>query len=161
MINITLILIILALSLVKRDKASMIFASITGLYSIPAIYIPDSQGLTYYLSAAISDLLIIVIIGRLSIINHCAIDLQNVSKVFIGVNFIGWLMWLTYQPPTIYNILSSILYLSAIVTISSIKGSDNAGSNIGNQYSSGTVGFPGHSYTRNIEMQRNKEAANS
>ena len=61
------------------------------------------DGIFYYGSAALSDLLIISIITRISAASRLCFQLQLICLASIFVNALGWVMWFTYQSPDLYN----------------------------------------------------------
>ena len=61
------------------------------------------DGLMYYGSSALFDLLIISIITRISTASRLCFQLQLICLASIFINALGWIMWFTYQPPNLYN----------------------------------------------------------
>lgn len=155
-LNVGLIFVMVFICIFKRDTATNIFVILTGAYSVPAWFIPESQGLVYYLGAAVTDLLIIFMINYLKLTSSIAIKLQRISKLFIAVNFIGWVFWMLYTKPFIYNSLSSILYLSAIFFILTNRNSKNADDS--DRLVSGNVRFFSDIHSRDNSLSQYKKA---
>ena len=116
-VNITLTVVILGLILIRHHKAVLIFSLLTFNYNIVGMMIDDSQGLLFYAGAAFTDVVIITLLRSLDKLDQLVIKLQNVCKWFIYINLLGWVLWVSYINPIVYNIACTILYLRAIVFI--------------------------------------------
>lgn len=77
----------------------------------------ELEGLIYYGSAALFDLLAIILIVNLAIPSALAKQMLYISGVSIVFNYIGWSLWLTYMPPTIYNWSFIVLNLFTIICL--------------------------------------------
>lgn len=154
MINYVLIAALVVLCAVIAYKPATVFCLITFLCSVVGYYVPDSQGQLYYIGAAISDLMIALLIGKEAIISRLTLKLQRVCAYFIVLNFFGWSLWMLYLPPTAYNWLSTALYLYTITTIVTQKGISCVGNN---KLASWLSGFSSNHCPRLGNQQRNKE----
>jgi len=77
----------------------------------------DLDGLMYYGSAALFDLLAIILIVNLATPTVLAKQMLYISIVSIVLNYIGWTLWLTYMPPTLYNWSFVVLNLFTIICL--------------------------------------------
>lgn len=77
----------------------------------------ELEGLMYYGSAALFDLLAIILIVNFSIPTALAKQMLLISSVSIVFNYIGWALWLTYMPPTLYNGSFIVLNLCTIICL--------------------------------------------
>lgn len=79
------------------------------------VFFNELDGLIYYGSAALFDLLAIILIVNLAIPSSLAKQMIYISLVSIIFNYIGWGLWLTYMAPTLYNLGFVVLNLCTIV----------------------------------------------
>jgi len=77
----------------------------------------DLDGLMYYGSAALFDLLAIILIANLAIPTVLAKQMLYISVISIIFNYFGWVLWLTYMPPTLYNGSFIVLNLCTIICL--------------------------------------------
>ena len=77
----------------------------------------DLDGLMYYGSAALFDLLAIILIANLAIPSVLAKQVLYISVISIIFNYFGWVLWLTYMPPTLYNGSFIVLNLCTIICL--------------------------------------------
>lgn len=77
----------------------------------------DSDGLLYYGSAALFDLLAIILISTLAIPSALAKQILFIYAASIAVNYVGFVLWLTYMEPTLYNWGFVILNLCTIICL--------------------------------------------
>jgi len=75
----------------------------------------DAYG--YYLSVALIDALFVLIIHMQSPVSHHLRIAQLICALFIPVQVGGLVMWYLYEPPLVYNVACSALYLALITTI--------------------------------------------
>lgn len=75
----------------------------------------DAYG--YYLSVAIINALFVLIIHLQSPVSRQLRTVQAISALFIPVQIGGFVMWYLYEPPLVYNVACSVLYLALITTI--------------------------------------------
>ena len=75
----------------------------------------DAYG--YYLSVALIDALFVLIIHLKSPVSRHLRIAQLICALFIPVQVCGLVMWYLYEPPLVYNVACSVLYLALITTI--------------------------------------------
>ena len=75
----------------------------------------DSYG--YYLSVALMDALFVLIIHLQSPVSRHLRIAQLICALFIPVQVGGLVMWYLYEPPLVYNVACSVLYMALITTI--------------------------------------------
>lgn len=71
----------------------------------------------YYLSVALIDALFVLIIHLQSPVSRQLRIAQLICALFIPVQIGGLVMWYLYEPPLVYNVACSALYLSLIINI--------------------------------------------
>ena len=75
----------------------------------------DAYG--YYLSVALIDALFVLIIHLKSPVSRHLRIAQLICALFIPVQVGGLVIWYLYEPPLVYNVACSVLYLALITTI--------------------------------------------
>lgn len=75
----------------------------------------DAYG--YYLSVALIDALFVLIIHLQSPVSRHLRIAQLICALFIPVQIGGLVMWYLYEPPLVYNVACSVLYMALITTI--------------------------------------------
>ena len=75
----------------------------------------DAYG--YYLSVALIDALFVLIIHLQSPVSRHLRIAQLICSLFIPVQIGGLVMWYLYEPPLVYNVACSVLYMALITTI--------------------------------------------
>ncbi len=119
MIIFTLVFIISLLSLLQDKKRRMtahIFVLMTLIHTVLWSKQPDN-GYLYFLSSAINDLMIILVIANLKYITKLTENLMKISFCFIIVNSLGWIMWMAYLDLFIYQYAAMLLYMWTIVVL--------------------------------------------
>lgn len=91
----------------ERLFAAIIFVGATILHEVAAV---NFDGLIYYGSAALLDLVIMILISGIVPTPRMVIKLNLICLVSIIINMVGWVVWLNYLPPTAYNIAFMALY---------------------------------------------------
>lgn len=120
---IALMLAVLVQPTIPRAIAAMVFASLSVVHDIA---FSDLNGLAYYGSAALFDLIVILILN-FTPLTKLSIRLQLISSVSISLNFIGWIMWTLYLPPDAYNAAFIVLYLVSALALIIGSGGDDMG----------------------------------
>lgn len=115
MISLTLALFILGL--LAKDKAVILFCSLTVIANVGGYFIPDGLGLLYYLGDSVSNMLIVLLISKLTTTSKLAVKLQLVSLLVILANCIGWVMYRNYLDPDSYNLLCIAIYFYIAIVI--------------------------------------------
>lgn len=75
----------------------------------------DAYG--YYLSVALIDALFVLIIHLKSPVSRHLRITQLICALFIPVQIGGFVMWYLYEPPLVYDVACSVLYMALITTI--------------------------------------------
>lgn len=75
----------------------------------------DAYG--YYLSVALIDALFVLIIHLQSPVSRHLRIAQLICALFIPVQIGGLVMWYLYDPPLVYNVACSALYIALIINI--------------------------------------------
>lgn len=112
-----LIFIITILSILQSDKRRMTALVYSLLVLIHEIFFQGLNGYWYFITAALMGVSIMVIIANLQYTTKLTENLMKISFCFIIVNFIGWLMWMTYIDLLLYQYVSILLYITAIVSL--------------------------------------------
>lgn len=84
------------------------------------------NGLVYYGGCALTDLIVITFLSLI----HCRLSkiLIVISLFSILINIGGFVLWLTYRPLDVYNIIMAILYgLAMLMVFIAGKGDDRSG----------------------------------
>jgi hypothetical protein len=118
-VNIIMCILLVAAIITKPSVAGFIFVIITVGFSIT---LDNLDGMLYYPTAAFADLTAIMIIALLDA-SIIVMRLLYISIISIFLNVGGWLLWLCYVPPTVYNGAFILLYIIAIAAI--IAGNTN------------------------------------
>jgi hypothetical protein len=159
LVLIFLISMVALVGLKERESVNIyIFCLFSLMFNVIGDRIPAEYGSFYYIGAAATDLSIIYILSKLFRISQITIKIQQVCKLFITVNFIGWIMFMMYESPIYYNALCTILYLYTLST-TTITGVNNA---MGDNAMDGGI-FSVFSHTHsvsNITPPNQKEARN-
>ena len=98
----------------ERRKIALFYSAITVLHI--AVF-GRINGSLYYWSAAIFDMLILVVITTAKTQRSSRILITRLTKIcFVSVvcNSIGWLMWFEELPPTAYNRTYILIYIAII-----------------------------------------------
>lgn len=120
---VALMLAVLFQPTMARAIAALVFASFSVVHDIA---FSDLDGLAYYGSAALFDLIVILILN-FTPVTKLSIRLQLISAVSISLNFIGWIMWTLYLPPDAYNAAFIVLYSVGAFTLIIGSGGDDMG----------------------------------
>jgi len=133
-INGILTFIILLIALVQPSEERRFSALLFSCLSLVHYFVfYDFDGLAYYGSAALFDLMVILFTVKLRITSTMICDLHNICIASILLNGIGWVMWMLYMPPYAYNASFVALYVFAVITL--IKpDSKNGSDKVGNWY---------------------------
>ncbi len=111
-----LLLVMLAVALFQKERSRffvcMTFACFTLIHDV---VFRDVDGLLYYVSAASFDLLIIYLLTFERGCKKLVTRLQILLLSSIALNFIGWMMWVSYIQPKFYNAAYLVFYFVTIV----------------------------------------------
>lgn len=92
-------------------------ACFVGLSVAHDVFLSNLDGLPYYGSAALFDLTTIMLTAYLRPIPQIVPRLHIVCLASIIMNCFGWVLWMLYFPPIVYNQSFIALYFAAIVAI--------------------------------------------
>jgi len=113
-----LILIIAALAILQptptRQKAALICAA---AYLTHDALFSELTGLEYYASAAEFDACIIFVTANMAHPCRLIKDIQRVCAISIALNVVGWVMYMLYVPPALYDFSFTLLYLWTIIIL--------------------------------------------
>lgn len=115
MITMLILLIFVAVLLqpnATRFYAAFLFAGATITHDLALSHL---DGFAYYASAALFDLGIIALTSGISPIPRMVISLQRICLASILLNFAGWLMWLLYFSPVLYDTMFTLIYSWALI----------------------------------------------
>jgi uncharacterized membrane protein YjdF len=125
MVTTVLIVILVLVSLMQPNRARLYAAlCFSGLTALHDIAFSSLNGVGYYGSAALLDLAIILITSGINPVPRVVILLHFICMASILINFLGWTLWFFYLPPTAYNIVFILLYVTAIGVLLGRDGSD-------------------------------------
>ena len=88
-----------------------------GLAWVHELFLSDLDGIAYYGSAALFDLIVITVTSFIRPTPQIVPRIHVVCMASITINFIGWIMWWFYLPPAFYDAAFVAVYLSAVVAI--------------------------------------------
>lgn len=109
---------------VPRLFAVLIFASVTLLHDF---FMKSFDGLAYYGGAALFDVAIIILTSGINPLQKMVMTLHKVCMVSILANAAGWVMWMLYMPPGVYDFSFLIIYTWALITFIARDGADVGG----------------------------------
>jgi hypothetical protein len=91
------------------------------MFAVPAVLhgllLGDTDGLYYYLSAALVDIGVLAVLSSLSSRSELVVRLAHISTASIVLNATGWVVWMLYLPPDGYNLSFIVLYAYALFTL--------------------------------------------
>ena len=102
-----------------RRKVAAIFVTATLSHCIIGEWL---DGLAYYASAAIFDVLIITTTANLKETPRITRDIHKVCLASIVLNASGWIAYMLYIPPTGYDLCFIFLYLWSIIVLTKEDG---------------------------------------
>jgi hypothetical protein len=106
-----------------RRRTALIFAAPTLAFTLVSGLFDDQW---YYINAALTDSLAIILLSSLVVIDRLAVRLMILSAVSMSLNVVGLAMYEMYQPSTIYDALFIALYAGVVIALA-----DQEGSNVG------------------------------
>jgi hypothetical protein len=106
-----------------RRRTALIFATPTLVFTLFGGLLDDEW---YYVCAALTDSLAIILLSSLVTIDRLAVRLMILSAVSMSLNVAGLAMYEMYQPSTIYDALFIALYIGVVIALA-----DQEGSNVG------------------------------
>lgn len=109
---------LLALSALIQPNAPRLLAVVAfvGLTIAHDALASGIDGFWYYGSAAILDVGIIILTSGIRPLPRMVVTLHRICMASVMMNFLGWLMWFFYLPPTLYDFAFLMLYSCALIT---------------------------------------------
>lgn len=107
-----------------RRKAALLFAIPTLMFAMTSDRFDDQW---YYMGAALTDSLTIILLSCLVAIDKLTVQLMIFSALSMCFNLVGLVMYETYHSPTIYNALFIALYIGVIITLADRRGGSDVG----------------------------------
>jgi len=128
-INTFLTVLFLCVCFFTLSRAILAYCFFTALFTMSTLGLSkDSPSFyLYYIGAAFNDLLILMALNRLAPFTKTNRRLTYACLMSIGINSVGWVIWMLYEPPNIYNLLCTIVYMYAIVVMFLDGDTDNVG----------------------------------
>jgi len=115
--TVLIVLIVIAALFQDTPAKRLVATFLAALIVIHEVFFSDLSGFTYYLSAAILDLVFIAVVCRGKSVPLLGLILANLSLMSIGINFIGWACFIAYLEPTVYNGATNLLYFLTFLTL--------------------------------------------
>lgn len=117
---------LIALASAMQPNSQRLFVGLvySGLLVVNDLLLFNEAGLLYYYGSAVFDVATIIIISRVAKVSSMALTIQKICLASIAVNFFGWVMWMLYMPPVMYNSLFAVLYVCALLTLITRNKSD-------------------------------------
>ena len=109
--------------------AAVVFAGFAFLYETVG---PSLDGWMYYGGAAMMDCIALILLSGIRPSSKMIFNLELVLLLSILGNFFGWVMWINYLAPTIYDAGFLVLYAMALGAL--LKGTGNVGDFTGNSW---------------------------
>jgi hypothetical protein len=106
-----------------RLFAAGIFLALTASHEL---FLSSLDGFRYYGSAALLDLLIIILTSGVRPLPAMVLTLHRICAASILVNGVGWVIWALYYPPVLYDLSFVALYAWLIFTLTR-KDPENVG----------------------------------
>lgn len=83
------------------------------------------SGMYYFVAMMSGDSLCTILLGITAVIFQSEVKLIlrliYLSVASIIVNFLGWVMWIEYQPSSLYVILMTIIYTIAVISMMDMR----------------------------------------
>ena len=97
-----------------RLMAACIFSGVTLVYDGIS---GGLDGAEYYIGASLADLIMIIMLSGINPLPRLAMRLQYLCMASIALNFLGWMAWFLYFPPTVYDGAFVVLYAVALYVL--------------------------------------------
>ena len=123
---ITALLALIFIASVIQPNRQRLFAGLvySGLLVANDLILFEKEGFAYYGGSALFDLAAIIVISCTVKVSSMALTIQKICLASICLNFFGWVMWMLYMPPVMYNSLFIALYVCALLTLITRNKSD-------------------------------------
>ncbi len=112
-----------------QPNAPRLFAAVVfvGVVSLHEALLSHLDGLQYYGSAALFDLLIIVLTSGINPVPRMVLSLHRLCIVSILLNMAGWVLWFFYFPPLAYDLAFVAVYAWALLILIKRDGANVGG----------------------------------
>jgi hypothetical protein len=107
-----LLLLVLVQPSIGRAYVAGVFALFTAVHNL---FMYPLDGIAYYASDAVFYLFVIAATGLLTDVTRFTIQLHRICIAAIILDALGWVVWMLYLPPDVYNVAFMALYAIAIV----------------------------------------------
>lgn len=123
----------LAVVALIQPNAPRFFAAVVfvGAILLHARFLSHLDGLQYYGSAALFDLLIIVLTSGVNPVPQMVLSLHRLCIVSILANAAGWALWFFYFPPLAYDVAFVGIYAWALFILIERDGANVGGYTLG------------------------------
>lgn len=135
---------------IRRLLAAFLFVAPVVLHEV---FLSDLDGFAYYWSDAGFNLATIVALACISRPSKLIITLQHLGLISLMLNIYGWIAWMSYLQPDVYNLAFIGLYFTAIIIL--MWGSDGVLG--GSKMDRGHPGLSRHAYQRGYTYNHHKE----
>lgn len=110
--------VIVGLALLQPNAHRMAVAGIFAAFTFTHnMFMFTFEGLAYYGTDAIFYLIVILAIASLPKASSFAVSIQKICLAAVVLDYFGWLIWMLYIPPTIYNAAFMVLYAYTIMIL--------------------------------------------
>jgi len=100
----------------QRDSERLTAAAV---YVVPLaahdLIASDVNHVLYYVSAAVVNYAVIVLLSRVPRVGSTTMVLQSLSYVAMWANIVGGVAWWQYHPPHVYNAVFTAIYACALI----------------------------------------------
>ncbi len=112
-----------------QPNAPRLFAALSfvGVTLSHELFLSNLDGLQYYGSAALFDLVIIILTSGINPVPKMVIDLHRICMVSIIANLVGWVLWFLYVPPLFYDASFAAICAWTLIPLINRIGSDVGG----------------------------------
>jgi len=112
----------------ERKYAGMVFAVLAAIHHALMFNV---DGWLYYFTAAIADAMVIMLTIRLRPISKVIETVHTICYISILMNFIGWVMFMSYLPHHAYNASFLLIYGWAIINLMRGESTDGGTNRVG------------------------------
>lgn len=107
-----------------RRVTAFLFAAPTIALTLVSGHFNDHM---YYISAALTDSLIIILLAWFITASKLAVQLMVISLISMCLNLVGLMIYKMHQSPTIYNALFMVLYTGVVFVLADRRSGSNVG----------------------------------
>lgn len=116
---ITFLISALAVGVLFQGNAQRFYAAgiFSGAAYLHEFLLSETTGIIYYGSAALFELVIVVLLSGINPLPKMALRLQIISFLFVLTHLFGWVIWFFYFPPFLYDLACAVLFSLALITL--------------------------------------------